>query len=51
MKIRYTFNWATMRYEQRVGMYKPRNAALPSSEHIGFGRCELVSRAVKQTGN
>lgn len=50
LRIRYTFNWATLRYEQTVGYYR-HDVVMPSTEHRGYGRCEFVSSTVKQTGN
>jgi hypothetical protein len=50
MKIRYTFNWTTLRYEHTVGIYK-QGILISSREFRGYGRCELVGTVVKQTGN
>jgi hypothetical protein len=50
LKIRYTFNWATLRYEHTVGFYK-HGSAMPVTEQRRYGRCELVKTDVKQTGN
>ncbi|HKV93886.1 MAG TPA: hypothetical protein VJW20_15170 [Candidatus Angelobacter sp.] len=48
IRIRYTFNWTTLRYEETVNVYV--NGVSPSSERSGYGRCELVGTAVKQNG-
>ncbi|MGB8128925.1 MAG: hypothetical protein WCG81_03975 [Candidatus Angelobacter sp.] len=50
LKIRYTFNWATLRYEESVGIYR-KGTLVRSSEHNGYGRCELVGTGIRQTGN
>jgi hypothetical protein len=49
IRIRYTFNWTTLRYEETVSVYV-KGAGSRSSEHSGYGRCELVGTAVKQNG-
>ena len=49
LRLRYTFNWATLRYEEAVGFYR-RGILVQSTEHRGYGRCELVGTGVRQTG-
>ena len=49
-KLRYSFNWATLRYRYNVSAYK--NGVLDTSNvHDVFGRCENISPEVMQTGN
>lgn len=50
-KIRYSFNWTTLRYEETVFDVHQKGVAHPSSKTFSvYGRCELVGTAVKQTG-
>jgi hypothetical protein len=49
-KLRYSFNWTTLRYRFNVSAYKNSNLD-PGNVHDVFGRCELIPTDVKQTGN
>ncbi len=48
LKMRYTFNWSTLRYRYSVETY--RHGKMFGAPANNYGKCELIPSEVKQTG-